>query len=185
MPKYKPKRENRNNKRPQVMAAAMELFIYHGLDGTSHEMIAQQAGVVKSTIGKLFGSKEELAVRCLLEFLDRFVQEVWQSSASLQTYPQQVESSARLFKKYRAEFRFFYSVMLTPAHDELIKKVYRDGFAQNTDMLERFRGQLPAEQFRDLTHSMMALHSNYVINGNEVAYDRARRTLLGRFVAEE
>ncbi len=53
-------RETRKPKQAAVLQAAAELFVQHGYDGTSTEMIAEKAGVSRQTIYNQFESKEAL-----------------------------------------------------------------------------------------------------------------------------
>ncbi len=53
-------KETRRPKQAAVMQAATELFVQHGYDGTSTEMIAERAGVSRQTIYNQFESKEAL-----------------------------------------------------------------------------------------------------------------------------
>jgi AcrR family transcriptional regulator len=47
-------------RRPQVLDAALELFLEHGYDGTSMQAVADQAGVTKPVVYACFAGKDEL-----------------------------------------------------------------------------------------------------------------------------
>jgi AcrR family transcriptional regulator len=47
-------------RRPQVLDAALELFLESGYDGTSMQAVADQAGVTKPVVYACFASKDEL-----------------------------------------------------------------------------------------------------------------------------
>mgnify|MGYP001821313898 CR=1 FL=1 len=53
-------RPRSEEKRMQIMSAAMELFTLNGFEGTSVDDIAAAAGVSKQTVYSNFGSKEAL-----------------------------------------------------------------------------------------------------------------------------
>jgi AcrR family transcriptional regulator len=55
--KGRPKSEE---KRQQIFQAAKELFMQHGFDGVSMDMVAEQAGVSKQTVYSHFRNKDEL-----------------------------------------------------------------------------------------------------------------------------
>lgn len=59
MPRTPPK-ERHKPKQAAVIQAAAELFVSHGYDGTSTEMIAEKAGVSRQTIYNQFERKELL-----------------------------------------------------------------------------------------------------------------------------
>jgi AcrR family transcriptional regulator len=176
------RRENKNNKRPQVMAAAMRLFAYYGFDGTSHDMIAKEAGVAKSAIGRLFGTKEKLAARCLNEFVERFVQQVAQAGRDVQSYEEQTAATALLFKKHRAEWRFILSLMLTPAHEELTRTIWSKTFRDKLAVLDPFKQEITEAHFAELPYLIMGTHISYVVGGNEELYERSRQSLLRQFL---
>jgi AcrR family transcriptional regulator len=54
------RKEPRKPKQAAIIQAAAELFVQHGYDGTSTEMIAEKAGVSRQTIYNQFESKEAL-----------------------------------------------------------------------------------------------------------------------------
>src|SRR6266576_5165458 len=47
-------------RRPEVLDAALELFLAHGYDGTSMQAVADQAGVTKPVVYACFPVKDEL-----------------------------------------------------------------------------------------------------------------------------
>ena len=53
-------------RRPQILDAALELFLEHGYEGTSMQAVADRAGVTKPVIYSAFESKDAL-FRALLE----------------------------------------------------------------------------------------------------------------------
>ena len=63
-------------RREEILAVALEEFGEHGLDGTSTEDIARQAGISQPYVFRLFGTKKELylrpCARCLRQTLELF-----------------------------------------------------------------------------------------------------------------
>lgn len=55
-----PMKGQRKSKQAAIVDAAAELFVLHGYDGASTEMIAEKAGVSRQTIYNQFESKEAL-----------------------------------------------------------------------------------------------------------------------------
>jgi TetR/AcrR family transcriptional regulator, mexJK operon transcriptional repressor len=60
MPKAPPAGDKRKAKRASILEAAADMFIEHGFDGASIEMIAEAAGVSRQTIYNQFESKQAL-----------------------------------------------------------------------------------------------------------------------------
>jgi AcrR family transcriptional regulator len=69
-------RKTADERREEILAAALEEFGEHGLHGTSTDSIARRAGVSQPYLFRLFGTKKELYVevvrRCLRDTLQLF-----------------------------------------------------------------------------------------------------------------
>ncbi|MGE7472557.1 TetR/AcrR family transcriptional regulator [Bosea sp. NPDC003192] len=60
-----------------ILAAARELFVDHGFDAVTMDMIARQAPVSKATLYAHFASKEELFSAVVVGEAKRLTEEVW------------------------------------------------------------------------------------------------------------
>jgi len=67
----------RNRKAASILAAARELFLDHGFDAVTMDMVARQAPVSKATLYAHFASKEELFTAVVVEEANRVTGEVW------------------------------------------------------------------------------------------------------------
>lgn len=76
-------------RRPQVLDAALGLFIEHGYEGTSMDAIARQAGVSKPVVYACFPSKDELFRALLAREEERILAEI--QSAFSQSEPRDPE----------------------------------------------------------------------------------------------
>ena len=69
-------RKTADERREEILAAALEEFGEHGLHGTSTDAIARRAGISQPYLFRLFGTKKDLYVevvrRCLSDTLARF-----------------------------------------------------------------------------------------------------------------
>jgi AcrR family transcriptional regulator len=69
-------RKSAEQRRDEILNAAMIEFAQHGLEGASTEDIAKRAGISQPYVFRLFGTKKELfkatAARCLRETLEIF-----------------------------------------------------------------------------------------------------------------
>jgi AcrR family transcriptional regulator len=63
-------------RRPQVLDAALELFLEHGYEGTSMQAIAEQAGVTKPVVYACFASKDSLFRALLRREEERILGEI-------------------------------------------------------------------------------------------------------------
>src|SRR5215831_9063289 len=62
-------------RRPQILRAFEDCVLEYGLEGTSLERIAQQAGVRRSLIRHYFGNKDDLAEALVAGIIERTVAE--------------------------------------------------------------------------------------------------------------
>lgn len=62
-------------KRQDIIAAAQELFISHGITGVTIEQIAERAEVSRVTLFKYFGDKESLVKETVLIWVNALMQE--------------------------------------------------------------------------------------------------------------
>src|SRR6478752_7365676 len=69
-------RKSAEERRDEILEAAMVEFAVRGLHGASTEAIAKRAGISQPYVFRLFGSKKDLfkasAARCLRETLETF-----------------------------------------------------------------------------------------------------------------
>src|SRR5919109_2637874 len=63
-------------RRPEVLDAALKLFLKSGYDGTSMQAVADQAGVTKPVVYACFNSKDELFRALLAREEERIVGEI-------------------------------------------------------------------------------------------------------------
>jgi len=63
-------------RRPEVLDAALELFLEHGYDGTSMQAVADQAGVTKPVVYACFPGKDELFRALLAREEQRILTEI-------------------------------------------------------------------------------------------------------------
>src|SRR5919108_1773933 len=70
-------RKTADERREEILAAALEEFGEHGLHGTSTDAIARRAGVSQPYLFRLFGTKKELFIaalhRCFRVTLETFI----------------------------------------------------------------------------------------------------------------
>ncbi len=63
-------------RRPQVLDAALDLFLEHGYEGTSMEAVARAAGVTKPVVYACFAGKDELFRALLRREEERILAEI-------------------------------------------------------------------------------------------------------------
>lgn len=73
----------RDTKLPQLIRAAVKLFVKQGIDGTTTKQIAEEADVAEGTIYRHFKSKDDLAYTVFLTHLQSFSDELERAAAPL------------------------------------------------------------------------------------------------------
>ncbi len=63
-------------RRPELLDAALRLFLEHGYDGTSMQAVADEAGVTKPVVYAAFGSKDDLFRSLLAREEERILAEI-------------------------------------------------------------------------------------------------------------
>ena len=69
-------------RRPELLDAALRLFLKHGYDGTSMQALADEAGVTKPVVYAAFDSKDELFRSLLAREEERIVGEIREAFAN-------------------------------------------------------------------------------------------------------
>lgn len=112
------------NPRLQISNAALRLFISKGIRGTTTKDIARKAGVSEGTIYNYFESKDDLAYRLFIQYMDMFRDELEESASSVR------EPNEKLTKMIEAFFEFArkkpeaYDYIIVGHYTELNKMPY-------------------------------------------------------------
>jgi AcrR family transcriptional regulator len=142
-------RKSADERREEILLAAMEEFGEHGLHGTSTDTVARKAGVSQPYLFRLFGTKKELYLasvrRCLRETL-RLMQD---ASAGLRgeealnaigkAYMGLLEDRTRL----RAQMQAY-----ADCDDDDVRAVVREGYGELVMFVERVSG-VDSKRIRD------------------------------------
>jgi AcrR family transcriptional regulator len=142
-------RKTAEERREEILAAALEEFGEHGLHGTSTDSIARRAGVSQPYVFRLFGTKKELYVevvrRCLGDTLGLFQeasagkQDEEALDAIGKAYVELLNNRTRLRLQMQA---------YADCDDLEIREVVRQGFGALVEHVERVSGA-DAERVRD------------------------------------
>jgi len=142
-------RKTAEERREEILAAALVEFGEHGLDGTSTDTIARRAGISQPYLFRLFGTKKELYLetvrRCLSQTLELFEQAAdglhgeEALSAIGQAYTDLLADRTRL----RAQMQAY-----ADCDDDDVRDVVRAGFGRLVDYVTTVSGAEP-ERVRD------------------------------------
>ncbi len=136
-------------RREEIIAAALEEFGEHGLDGTSTDTIARKAGISQAYLFRLFGTKKELYLetvrRCLLQTLELF-----QEAAGGKGGEDALHAIGQAYRGLLADRTRLRAQMQAYADcdDDDVREVVREGYGRLVDYVERVSGAEP-ERIRD------------------------------------
>ncbi len=170
----------KNNRRDEVVEAAIRLFSWYGFDGTSFKMLSEETGIAEGPIYKLFGGKENLGRICATRIQETWMGEVAELAKMNLTYDEHTKRVCEIFKRRRDSIRFLISLSVTPKNRHMLKD-----YQEKAEMLRPYEDEMQPGDFYDLTYLMYALHMTYVMEGHEEQYESARKKLLERFLKRE
>jgi AcrR family transcriptional regulator len=149
-------RKSADERRDEILDAAMVEFAERGLHGGSTEEIAKRAGISQPYVFRLFGSKKELfkaiVARCLRETLETFQRaaEGKRGEEALhamgEAYMQLLADRSRL----RAQMQAY-----AACDDPDLREVVRNGYGDLVAYVERVSGLPPAEVSRFFATGML------------------------------
>ncbi len=176
----------KNNRREQVVNAAIRLFSWHGYDGVSYKMLSKETGIAEGAIFKLFGGKENLGRICAEQVVDAWLDEVGElASTSVSGYDEHTKKACEIIKRHRDNIRFLISLSATPKHEHMASARWKNSFFEKAEMLRHYESEMQPGDYHDLLYIMTALHLSYVMGGNEQGYESARKKLIERFLKRE
>jgi AcrR family transcriptional regulator len=142
-------RKTAEERREEILAAALEEFGEHGLHGTSTDTVARRAGVSQPYLFRLFGTKKQLYVevvkRCLRETLELF-QEASAGKQGEEALDAIGEAYVALLKnrtRLRAQMQAY-----ADCDDPEVRAVVREGYGALVEYVERISGA-DVERIRD------------------------------------
>jgi AcrR family transcriptional regulator len=141
-----PQRKSADERRDEILDAALVEFAERGLHGASTEEIAKRAGISQPYVFRLFGSKKDLFIaataRCLRETLETF-----QRAAEGKRGQEALEAMGAAYQDLLADPMRLRSQMQAYAacHDPEIREVVRNGYGDIFSYVERV-SSMPAEE---------------------------------------
>jgi AcrR family transcriptional regulator len=140
-------RKSKEERREQVLDAALDVFAEHGLAGASTEEIARRAGISQPYLFRLFRTKKELFIasveRCFLETRHMFERAAEGQSgedallAMGKAYREVIRSNPNYLRHQLQSY--------AACEDQEICSVVRKGYGELVQMVERVSG-VDAEQ---------------------------------------
>jgi AcrR family transcriptional regulator len=138
-------RKSKEERREEILDAALEVFALQGLHGASTEEIARRAGISQPYVFRLFGTKKELylagVARCFRQTLETF-QRVAEGKRGEEALHAIGEAYGTLLESDRLYLRAQMQAYAA-CEDPEICTVVRDGFGDLVSYVERVSGADP------------------------------------------
>ena len=140
-------RKSAEERREEILEAALVEFAAHGLDGGSTEAIARAVGISQPYVFRLFGTKKELFMatveRCMRGTLEMFRT----ASAGLKGEEALRAIGEAYVERLTSDPTYLHSQMQAYAacDDPEIRDVVRKGYGELVDYVERVSG-MPADR---------------------------------------
>jgi AcrR family transcriptional regulator len=138
-----------HNKRPDIIAAALELFAERGVRAATTREIAARAGITEGAIYRHFPSKEALAGGIFVDCMSRLLAHLQAASAEGDTPTDRLYSTCRAFFEFAGKYPAAYDYIMA-AHQENLQVL----LAQKTKPKDIFTRVIiegiAAGEFRDM-----------------------------------
>ena len=140
-------RKSAQERREEILEAALVEFAAHGLDGGSTEAIAKAVGISQPYVFRLFGTKKELFI-ATVEMCMRGTLEMFQTAAAGRRGEEALQAIGEAYvERLTTDPTYLHSQMQAYAAsgDPEIRDVVRKGYGELVGYVERVSG-LPAER---------------------------------------
>jgi AcrR family transcriptional regulator len=139
-------RKTAEERREQVLEAAMAEFARHGLEGGSTEAIARAVGISQPYVFRLFGTKKQLFIATIERCMQGTLEMMRTAAAGLKGQAV-LDAIGEAYSQRLANPTYLHAQMQSYAacHDPEIREVVRRGYGELVEYVERASG-LPAER---------------------------------------
>ena len=142
-----PQRKSAEERRDEILDAALPVFAERGLHGASTDEIARRAGISQPYVFRLFGTKKELymalVARCFRQTLETF-----QRAAEGQRGEEALHAIGEAYGMLLQSDRLYLRAQMqayASCEDPEICAVVRGGFGDLVNYVERVSGAEPAD----------------------------------------
>ena len=134
-------RSTAQERRAELLAAALSEFAIGGLHGTSTEAIAKRAGISHAYLFRLFGTKKQLFIACARLCVSR-IQDTFAAAAVGDDPAARLESMGTAYREMLADRELLLGQMALYAAcaDPEIREVAREGFRGLVEEVGRLSG---------------------------------------------
>jgi AcrR family transcriptional regulator len=150
-------RKTAEERREEILDAAMAVFAEHGLHGASTDEIAQRAGISQPYVFRLFGTKKEL-YRAVIARCFRQTLELFQRAAEGKRGDEALDAIGEAYGELLKTDRVYLRAQMqahAAADDPEIGETVRNGFGDLVAYVERVSGLEMEEISRFFAYGML------------------------------
>ena len=150
-------RKSAEERREQILGAALAEFAAHGLEGGSTEAIARAVGISQPYVFRLFGTKKELFI-ATIELCMRGTLEMFQTAAAGLKGEEALHAIGEAYvERLASDPTYLHSQMQAYAAsgDPQIREVVRKGYGELVEYVERVSGEPPERVSRFFAKGML------------------------------
>jgi len=178
----------REEKRKQIMEAALELFSNEGYHGTSISKIAKAAGISKGLLYNYFKSKEELVTSIMnkgMEILTDFLDPNKDGILTDEEFEFFVRKSFETLKENTSYWRLYFSLIMQAEVYELVMEKYQEVLGNTMELLiVYFKKQGAKEPVSEATlfgSIMDGVSLTYILNPAGTDLETIQQSIINKF----
>ncbi|NQT78444.1 MAG: TetR/AcrR family transcriptional regulator [Bacteroidetes bacterium] len=178
----------REEKRRQIMDAALELFANEGYHSTSISNIAMQAGISKGLMYNYFESKEELVSSIIdsgIEIMEDLFDPNNDGVLTTDEFDFFVNRSFDALAENLSYWKLYFGIMMQPLVFEIVREKYHKIIEGTLGLLVEYykkQGVEDPESEAFLFGALMdGISMNYILNPDIFPLEKIKKTIIERF----
>ncbi|MEN8224549.1 MAG: TetR/AcrR family transcriptional regulator [Bacteroidota bacterium] len=178
----------REEKRNQIMDAALELFANGGYHNTSISLISGKAGISKGLMYNYFSSKEDLVKSIFDKGMDSLTQLFDPNKDGVLTaeeFNYFVERTFQTLTENKTYWKLYFGIVMQPGIYEMIKERYEEVINHSLKLLleyyERQGVEDPMSEAILFGSVMDGISINYLLNPEMFPLEKMKKTLIEKF----
>ena len=142
-------------KRDALTQAALDLFVEKGIQAATTKEIARRARISEGTIYRHFHSKEEMALKLFLTYMEQFAQALEQGVAPFWRPAEKLKADIKNFLDFARRQPTIYKYVVLAHHSEL-KKVSAEKLKPKEVFVRIIREGIAKGEFRKMDPNLAA-----------------------------
>jgi len=179
----------REDRKEEILSAALELFAKQGITHTTMQDIAQKANISKGLIYNYFSSKEDLLNELIKSFINHLYDFFDPDGDGILTTEEMkyfIEQQVSTFKMNIDYWKFLYMLLIQPSAQEMMDKLQLE--VLTSKMWRMIATYFKKHNFEDPESETWLFHTtldgivmNYIFNPDKYPIDNVKDLLIKRY----